>query len=111
MALTVRLHTRGEAMKTFRDSKNCEWTVFEVRRQISSAKGTSGDQSSLPHDYTEGWLCFETKAAKRRLTRYPERWRDLAEPELEQLLEKAQPAPRVSWRPLDDLSDSQPDAR
>ena len=110
MALTVRLHTPGDAMKIFRDSENCEWTVFEVRRQVSP-RGMSGDRSYLPHAYTEGWLCFETKAAKRRLTRYPDRWRELAEPELEQLLKKAQPAPRVSWRPLDDLSDSQPDAR
>lgn len=88
-------------MKTFRDSENCEWTVFEVRRQVSAP----GDSSYLPSGFNEGWLCFETEQAKRRLVRYPERWRELADDELGRLLAEAQPAPKPSSRLGGDLLD------
>ena len=88
-------------MKTFRDSNNCEWTVFEVRRKVSS----KSDWSYLPSGFSDGWLCFESKEAKRRLVRYPADWREYGMEELEKLLDAAKPAPRVSWRAGDDLSD------
>ncbi|MEX2178880.1 MAG: hypothetical protein WD801_09235 [Gemmatimonadaceae bacterium] len=88
-------------MKTFRDSENCEWTVFEVRRQV----GVHGDTSYLPSGFNEGWLCFEAESAKRRLVRYPERWRELADEDLERLLAEAQPAPKPSSRLDGDLLD------
>ena len=52
---------------------------------------------------------------KKRLIRYPERWRDFSDPELEKLLGEAQAAPRASISlPDDDLGntrshDSRPD--
>ncbi|MEX2153941.1 MAG: hypothetical protein WD825_11430 [Gemmatimonadaceae bacterium] len=88
-------------MKTFRDSKNIEWTVFEVRRQVTA----KGDWSYLPSGYNDGWLCFESPAAKRRLVRYPQRWRELGDAELEKLLAQALPAPRGAFRLGDDLAD------
>jgi hypothetical protein len=96
-------------MKTFRDSNQIVWTVFEVRRQVAS----SGDESYLPRGYSDGWLCFECAAAKRRLVRYPARWRELAEEELARLLDQAQPAPRGALRLGDDLGDgsTSPDFR
>lgn len=78
-------------MRSFRDSSDIEWTVFEVRRQV-----TRGDtaHSGL---FRDGWLCFETATAKRRLLKYPERWREFADAELARLLDEATPAPRPTW--------------
>ena len=87
-------------MRTFHDSNGGEWTVFEVRRAVS----TKGDWSYLPNGYSDGWLCFENETTKRRLTTYPERWRDFSDPELDKLLAQAQLAPRPMIRPAEDLS-------
>jgi hypothetical protein len=88
-------------MRTFRDSNDVEWTVFEVRRQLSSR----GDLSYLPGGFSNGWLCFESPVAKRRLIKYPERWREASDEALEELLSEAAPAPRGSMRLGDDLTD------
>jgi hypothetical protein len=87
-------------MRTFRDSNDVEWTVFEVRRQLSSR----GDLSYLPGGFSNGWLCFESPVAKRRLIKYPERWREASDEALEELLSEASPAPRGSMRLGDDLT-------
>lgn len=87
-------------MRSFRDSANVSWTVFEVRRQVTSR---SGDGSYLPNGFSDGWLCFEAVGAKRRLLKYPERWREFGDEALEQLLSAAQPAPRTTWRSGDEL--------
>lgn len=89
-------------MKIFRDSNDTDWTVFEVRRQVTG----KGDSSYLPSGFNDGWLCFESATAKRRLVRYPERWHEFSETQLEQLLSQAAPAPRMSFRLGDDLGDS-----
>ena len=97
-------------MKNFRDSAGTEWTVFEVRRAVSA----KGDWSYLPSGFSDGWLCFECSTAKRRLVRYPERWRDYGEAQLVELLSQAQPAPRSSVRLTDDLGgdmSTSPDSR
>ena len=90
-------------MRTFRDSNGTAWTVFEVRRQVNS----TGDRTSyLPGGFNDGWLCFESTGAKRRLTKYPQRWREFSDSELMGLLEQAQPAPKGSMRIYDDLADT-----
>jgi hypothetical protein len=96
-------------MRNFRDASGEDRTVFEVRRHVS----TKGDWSYLPNGYSNGWLCFETATSKRRLVRYPERWREFNDAELENLLAQAQPAPRGAFRLDDDLSDpsASPDIR
>jgi hypothetical protein len=86
-------------MKVFRDANSTEWTVFEVRRQV----GPKGDLAYLPGGFSNGWLCFESLSAKRRLVQYPERWRELGDAELEKLLGTATPAPRGAIRLGDDL--------
>jgi hypothetical protein len=88
-----------EAMRNFRDSGNTDWTVFEVRRQVNA----KGDLSYLPGGFSNGWLCFESATAKRRLVTYPERWREFTDVELEKLLRQAAPAPRGQFRLGDDL--------
>jgi hypothetical protein len=97
-------------MRTFHDIGGSEWTVFEVRRAVS----VKGDWSYLPHGYSDGWLCFESSTTKKRLTRYPERWREFSDAELEKLLGQAAPAPRTNPRLGDDLlgdGSTSPDAR
>lgn len=90
-------------MRTFRDSKGTLWTVFEVRRQVNA----TGDRTSfLPGGFNDGWLCFETPGAKRRLTKYPPRWREISDDELMKLLDQAQSAPKGSMRIYDDLGES-----
>lgn len=89
-------------MRLFRDSRNIEWTVFEVRRQA----GPKGEMTFLPGGFSSGWLCFESLGAKRRLVRYPPRWREFKDEELEKLLGEAAPAPRSSTRLSDDLGSS-----
>lgn len=97
-------------MRVFRDSSGSEWTVFEVRRHVS----TKGDSSYLPHGFGSGWLCFENATTKKRLVRFPERWREFVDAELEKLLGQAQAAPRTAFRLGDDLSgdtSTSPDVR
>jgi hypothetical protein len=95
-------------MRTFRDSDDTIWTVFEVRRQL-----TGRLEPFLPGGYNDGWLCFETKDSKRRLTKYPPRWREASDDELTRLLHEALPAPRGASRIIDDFGDNSaaPDAR
>lgn len=90
-------------MRTFRDASGNAWTVFEVRRQISS---TGDTRSFLPGGFNDGWLCFERPGAKRRLTKYPARWREFEDRELTELLDQAQAAPKGSMRIYDDLGES-----
>ena len=96
-------------MRVFRDSNDTDWTVFEVRRQF----GPKGDMSYLPGGFSNGWLCFESHSAKKRLVQFPSRWREFSDTELEKLLTQALPAPRTTIRAADDLGDSStsPDLR
>lgn len=91
-------------MRTFRDSAGVDWTVFEVRRN----SGVKGDLSYLPSGFNDGWLCFESELEKKRLVKYPGRWRDFGDAELESLLADAQPAPRPSLRLRDDFTTDTP---
>jgi hypothetical protein len=94
-------------MRTFRDPNNTDWVVFEVRREVSA----KGDWSYLPGGFSDGWLCFESVGAKRRLVRYPERWKEFTDAQLQDLLAKASPAPRTALRLGDDLDDTSRNAR
>jgi hypothetical protein len=87
-------------MRTFRDSDGAAWTVFEVRRVISARAGTPVHTDG----HGNGWLCFENGSTKKRLIRFPDRWREFTETELQGLLAQARLAPRTTWR-LDDLDD------
>ena len=89
-------------MKTFKDSINNSWTVFEVRRQVVTSEA---EDSYVSGEFSDGWLCFECVGQKRRLVRYPKTWRELTDVELESLLGQALPAPRTTFRAPDDLGD------
>jgi hypothetical protein len=71
-------------MRTITDAAGTQWTVFEVR------KAGGGDRwSYLPAEYGDGWLCFESRSSKRRLTPIPADWRQSRDEELVRLLGQA----------------------
>lgn len=77
-------------MRTITDATGLEWTVFEVRRD-----GQTTDQwSYLPEEFGDGWLCFESKYSKRRLTPVPDDWEGLDENDLVRMLNRAAPVRR-----------------
>ena len=80
-------------MRTITDSTGVTWTVFEVKRQ----GGTKDRWSYLPEEFGDGWLCFESKFSKRRLTPVPPRWREAGDDELERMLVRAQPVNRIRF--------------
>lgn len=72
------------------DSAGTEWTIFEVKKTVA------GDQwTYLPEQFGNGWLCFESTIAKRRLTPVPAAWGDMSDAELLGLLKTAQPVVRA----------------
>ena len=80
-------------MRHFTDSTGVEWTVYEVKRGDTQAKW-----SYLPDEYNDGWLCFESRYSKRRLTLVPNGWREANEEELERMLWQATQAGRAKAR-------------
>ena len=77
-------------MRTVADSAGTEWTIFEVKKTVT------GDQwTYLPEQFGNGWLCFESAVAKRRLTPVPSGWDDMSDAELLGLLRNAQPVVRA----------------
>jgi hypothetical protein len=78
-------------MRHITDTNGVEWTVFEVKKQ----GGVSDRWSYLPEEFGEGWLCFESRSSKRRLTPIPARWREFSDSQLTRLLADAQPVKRT----------------
>ena len=72
-------------MRVFSDSNGTEWTVYEVKRRGSERERWS----YLPAEFGDGWLCFESDFAKRRLTPIPDNWRELGDKQLAALLPQA----------------------
>ena len=80
-------------MRHFTDSTGVQWTVFEVKRGDTQERW-----SYLPDEYGDGWLCFESRVSKRRLTPVPRRWREAGEDELERMMKRASPGIRAKMR-------------
>jgi hypothetical protein len=76
-------------MRHFTDSTGVHWTVFEVKRGETQERW-----SYLPDEFGDGWLCFESKFSKRRLTTVPKGWRDASDDELEDMMRTARPSGR-----------------
>jgi hypothetical protein len=77
-------------MRTITDSTGVQWTVFEVKKQGEGEERWS----YLPDEFGNGWLCFESKNAKRRLTPIPGRWRESEDGQLLGFLAEAKPVNR-----------------
>ncbi len=101
--------------RVFQDSAGTEWSAWDViprtverrsqqrRMQITPPPGTerrraerrvgTGRRTLLPDRLSRGWLCFETRAQRRRLTPIPDDWTNCPEPQLERYCQEAVPVP------------------
>ncbi len=72
-------------LREFKDRKGTEWLVWDVYPT------TDGDRmadpaSVFPHkEFADGWLCFESKWEKRRVTPVPVGWDKWSEERLDDL--------------------------
>lgn len=71
--------TRDAAGVEFTDSDGVHWEV----RQIPAPVLKDGTVSATFGEYSHGWLLFSSPLLKKRLTPYPDDWRDLTPYELE----------------------------
>lgn len=65
--------------------------------QVKKQGGATDRWSYLPDEFGDGWLCFESELAKRRLTPIPVRWREFSDPQLLKLLDEAQAVNRPKY--------------
>ena len=104
------------AYRTFVDRRNTYWQVWDVRpdkierRTVERRRGGSGEWKGaerrsadrrrlgqrrivLDDGLGSGWLVFESKSEKRRLTPIPPDWETSSESELRSYCEKAKVVP------------------
>jgi hypothetical protein len=98
------------AYREFRDEHGVRWEAWDVqptlpeRRAGSDRRGApraTGDRRTadqrriaLNIDMRRGWLAFESPVERRRLSPIPERWDDLSDRELRDVLANATPSRR-----------------
>jgi hypothetical protein len=98
---------RGESRKTtamlrnFRDRKGVDWLVWDVFPDARGAQARPAEAIDVfPHpDLAEGWLCFESRSEKRRVTPIPPDWHAWPAERLEELLDGAGYISRPGQRP------------
>lgn len=85
-------------LREFRDSKGQLWRAWPVTPGQARPGRTA---ERYLGEFHKGWICFEAleSSARRRLPRPPERWAELQEPDLCQLLDQAINAPERKPRP------------
>jgi hypothetical protein len=88
------------SLRVFRDHGGQEWKVWDVKPYLTGAReerrrvDRRRDASLLTPGLEAGWLCFENRMEKRRLTPIPGGWQEAPEPQLEELLGHARRVPR-----------------
>jgi hypothetical protein len=114
--------------RIFRDSAGTEWQTWDVvprlaerrsgerrvavsatprveRRRLSERRVRVGRRPMLSSGLDSGWLCFEARVEKRRLTPIPGDWERCPTDRLEEYCRSAKPAMRLhlsSARPRDE---------
>ncbi|MFL5614987.1 MAG: hypothetical protein ACJ796_15085 [Gemmatimonadaceae bacterium] len=80
-------------VREFRDSEGQLWRAWPVTPGQARQGRAAGRYLG---DFHKGWICFEAleSNARRRLPRQPERWTELQDPDLCQLLAEAITAPQ-----------------
>jgi hypothetical protein len=104
------------AYRTFVDNRNTYWQTWDVRpermerRSMERRRGESGDWKGperrttdrrrldqrrivLDNGLGSGWLVFESKSEKKRLSPIPKNWETSSESDLRSLCEKAKVVP------------------
>lgn len=106
--------------REFRDSQGTEWQAWDVVPQLAERRTTDrrlsrvqadverrgqldrrlivGRRPMLTKGLNGGWLCFEARAEKRRLSPIPDDWAQCDAHALETYCRSARTAPRVSDR-------------
>lgn len=74
--------------RSFSDPDGVEWAVWSVHPMERPEK------PRLRGTFQQGWLAFESRVGKRRLSPIPEGWQQMDEAALRALLARAEPAPR-----------------
>ena len=83
-------------LRGFTDSTGVEWRVWEV---FPSRAARPGGADALSHTslkdspFENGWLCFESSSAKRRLAPIPTGWEFLSAVHLDELCRSATVVP------------------
>jgi hypothetical protein len=70
----------------FTDRAGKSWKVWHTLPRLAAL------MNSLPPDWKQGWLTFESDDDKRRLAPFPPKWEQLPATRLELLCRMAQPA-------------------
>jgi hypothetical protein len=101
------------AHREFRGVDGRQWTAWSVHPEYAERRALSGVTEEQPvterrvraevraplaGTFARGWLAFETKGEKRRLTPYPEDWAGRSDEELRELLETATIVPHARRR-------------
>jgi hypothetical protein len=101
------------AHREFRTADGRLWNVWSVHPEYAERRSMAAPsreqptkerrvraevRATLAGSYSRGWLVFETKGEKRRLTPYPENWVDMSDAELGTLLTSASKVAHVRRR-------------
>jgi hypothetical protein len=81
--------SQGATHRAFTDALGVKWDVFAVYPEARLSP-----HSQLKGTFSQGWLCYDSGAEKRRLSPIPENWQALSDNELERLAQRAEVAPR-----------------
>ncbi|HKO15457.1 MAG TPA: hypothetical protein VJU87_04410 [Gemmatimonadaceae bacterium] len=94
---------RASGTTEFSDAAAMRWTVWEI-----AYAGLSEHLLSLfPHpERRGGWLLFESASERRRLSPYPNDWRELPDAQLAELCAQAAPVGKGEARRRDDAAES-----
>lgn len=79
------------ALREFVDDGGVSWKVWSVAIDQAYSQGIRMEFLGALQD---GWLCFEAPTERRRLAGYPEKWYQMSDAELAQLLARATPVSR-----------------
>lgn len=80
------------ALRTFTAGDGTVWNVWNVVPTLARNER----RLSLSVGMTEGWLCFDSGVAKRRIVPVPQGWEEWSERELESALSSAHEVRRGS---------------
>ena len=99
------------AHRTFRDRDGRTWDVWHVQPTMAERRSTppeshvgmerrkhSEPRAPLPPELMDGWLAFESRSERRRLTPPPPNWDDMHDEELVELLGSAAVVAKVRRR-------------
>jgi len=76
-------------LREFKDEKGTDWLVWDVYPTNDGERMADGP-SVFPHrEFADGWLCFESKWEKRRVTPVPVGWDQFSDARLGELCSSA----------------------